>query len=266
MTKVEQGRLDDMRETFARNMEIKEKFDLGMSNAEIAKEFGMARAKIEHLRQDYDSIQDTLASRITVYESVNELFLEGYTLAEIGKEFNMSKQNVSRILKLSGTSRSDGGKSKKRLDYIRTIAEMTAENKTLSEIMEVTGLDESKIRIYAYQENILLISDMELRMEEVSVQVIKLRKKGVSQTEIAKRLDISQAYVSKILLNAGMRVRLPKSVYEDRDAKVEVAYREYPLDYPRGKMTKELADKFGLKEENMARIIRKIRKKDESKK
>lgn len=260
----EVGKLAEMKETFARNMEIKDRIDEGHSNAEIAKEFGISTGLPEYLRKNYDEVQNQLADRVTMYTDVIDMFLDGYTLTEIGEKYDMSKQNVSRILKLENISRSDGGKSKIRMDSVKKIADLTAENKTLTEIAEITGLDEAKIRVYAYQENIPLISNIEMRLEEVSDKVFKLRDKGMAQTAIAKRLGISQAYVSKILLGANMRVRGTRAEYEERDKKIIADYLEMDKSLSKNQRVQALVEKHGLKEMNVSRIIRRYEKNLES--
>lgn len=262
---TEVGKLDEMKETFARNMKIKERIDEGYTNQEIAKEFGISTGLPEYLRHNYDDVLDKLADRITLYTNVINMFLDGYTLTEIGEKYDMSKQNVSRILKLENITRSDGGKSKIRMDSVKKIADLTAENKTLSEISEITGLDEAKIRVYAYQEGIPLISNIEMRLEEVSDKVFKLREQGMAQTAIAKRLGISQAYVSKILLGANMRVRGTRKEYAERDAKIVADYLAMDKSMSKNKRIQALVEKHGLKEMNVSRIIRNYEKKNEGK-
>lgn len=244
--------LKQLKEDLLRNKQIKEELDSGKTMKEIAEKHGVSIGLPNYLKTQFDLVQGNLQGRIDYYERVLDNFIKGYTLTEIADLEGTTKQNISRILRLGDVDRHEGGKSKKKKDNLKLIKKLHDKGNTLEEIAKITKLDEMKVRQYAYDAEIELITETDIRVKNTIEKVLNYRDIGKTQKDIASELELSQAYVSKILLNEKRRVRMNPDEYEERDKNIL-------NDFESGLGYKELAEKYEISELNVRRIITKFK-------
>lgn len=266
--------IDKLKNTLERNEGILADLESGMKASDVAKKYGVSPGTPPSIRENYDELKVMHETQLQYYLDIIELFEEnGKTVTEIADMMGTTKQNVSRILKVCEVSRDSGGRSKEKteiLEALRVASEKVAEiefdvmsyvnTKKLVEFVKAEGLTlESfadaheikvvKVRNLAKANGFKLLSNNDVDGILLRSHVIHLRDvMKYTQVEIAEELNISQAYVSKILLDAGLRVRMPKDVYEVRDAQILE-------DHAKGMDVKELMIKYDLKEVNVRRIL-----------
>lgn len=246
-------KLSELKSNYLRNIEIRETLESGVTRKEAAVKYNMAIATISKLanNESFESIQSKLRNRILYLETIVEEFKNGRTSSELAEKYNTTKQNISRILKVAEVDRSDGGISKQKQDRLRKIVEYNEMGKTFNEICELLELEPEVVRNYAYEIGIKLRSDTKLRVQMLTEEILDLHKKGKTQIEISEELDVSQSYVSKILLMHNVRSLERPEAYEERDKYILKLYLY-------GKTVNEIVEETKLSEPNVRRILYKF--------
>lgn len=278
---MSENRLDQLRKLIKRNDEIFEAMESGEKPSEVASRFGVSPNVPVMVHDNYEQLKVSKETQLQYYLDIIELYKEdGLSVTGIADVMGTTKQNVSRILSVCGVSRDDGAKQKKIDDIVEKLKIACREWAKISKDIDLFDLEDVKKKIETVKERSMtverfaetnglkisrvrtLLSSDEFSEDELKLptdkdvdgiilraQVIDLRHaKGYTQVAIAEELQISQAYVSKILLDAGLRVRQTKDVYEERDAKIL-------KDHADGMDVKELMLKYDLKEVNVRRIL-----------
>ena len=278
---MSENRLDQLRKLIKRNDEIFEAMENGEKPSDVASRFGVSPNVPVMVHENYENLKVSKETQLQYYLDIIELYKEdGVSVTGIADMMGTTKQNVSRILSVCGVSRDDGAKHKKTEDLVEKLLTACREWSKISGDLDLFNLDDVKrkmgvvkeegmtVETFADQNGLkisrvrTLLSGDEFSEDELKLptdkdvegivlraQVIDLRHdKGYTQVAIAEELQISQAYVSKILLDAGLRVRQTKDVYEARDAKIL-------KDHANGMDVKELMLKYDLKEVNVRRIL-----------
>ena len=276
-----ENRLDQLRKLIKRNDEIFEAMEDGEKPSDVASRFGVSPTVPVMVHENYENLKVSKETQLQYYLDIIELYKEdGVSVTGIADMMGTTKQNVSRILSVCGVSRDDGAKHKKTEDLVEKLITACREWSKISGDLDLFNLDDVKrkmsevkekgmtVETFADQNGLkisrvrTLLSGDEFSKDELKLptdkdvegivlraKVIDLRHaKGYTQVAIAEELQISQAYVSKILLDAGLRVRQTKDVYEVRDAKIL-------KDHANGMDVKELMLKYDLKEVNVRRIL-----------
>lgn len=246
--------LSYIRNEYERNEELRGLLVEGKSLEELKKKYDVSMSLLTRLKYEdsYNEIQNKLKNRIDNLTEVSDYFKEGYTLEELADMYGTTRQNISRMLKIAEVDRSEGGVSKQKHDRMEQIKDYAEEGLTLEDICEKLELHEDMVRNYAYSMDIVLHSRTKERVTQLISDILKLRKEGHTQSSICKLLDVSQSYVSKILLTHEGRTFLTPEEYLKRDIKVLQMSEE-------GKSIEEIMQEFDLSESNVRRILYKYK-------
>lgn len=247
-------RLGDMRLAYKKNLEIRECLDKGYAKKDVANKYDLSVATISKYADDdsFAQIQERLLSKINTIEDIASRYKNGETLIEIAEAYGTSKQNISRQLKMANVTREEGGVSKKKRDNIQKAKKLNALGYKENEIADALGISKDVLRNYAYEEHIELNTETKESVTTLTEEIVRLHDQGYTQHEISEIKDISQAYVSKILLQRGRRKHLTREEYKKRDENVMKLFMTYNGDLAK------VAEDTGLNTQNVNRIVRKF--------
>lgn len=243
-----------MRLNYKRNLDIRENLDAGYPKKDIATKFGLSIATISKYADDeeFTQIQERLLKKINDIEDMVQRYKNGQTLLEIANLYDTSKQNISRQLKMANVHREDGGISKKKRENIKKAKKLSALGYKEEEIAEALGITKDVLRNYAYEEGMELYTDTKQNVETLTDEIVRLHDQGYTQHQISEIKEISQAYVSKILLKEGRRKHLTREEYKKRDENV------MKLFMANGGDLEKVAEETGLNIQNVNRIVKKF--------
>lgn len=244
-------KLKELKNDYMRNKEIKVMLEEGVSLNNIADKYGVSIGLPNYLKTNYEGVQKNIEERIAKYERVVGLFRKGMNINQIADLDKTTKQNISRILKMAGVTRDEGGTSKSKSDIVERVVDLHERGYTLEDMSAELNVDEVRIRQYSYEAGIDVESASFRRVRRLRRDVVKLRKKGMSQAEIAENLEISQAYVSSILISKDFRSKLHPDEYSKRDERIYEDFKE-------GLKVKNLCEKYDLNDLNVRRILHKF--------
>lgn len=238
---------------YKRNSEIKDFLD-NESNIDLGKlieKFHLSKNQLKYIIKNLDSIQNKLLERIDLIETICIEFKKGRTLKCISEEYNTTRQNINRIVSLGNLNRYDGGINKKKINRIEEIKNLVNSGQSLEYLMGYLNLSEYTIRNYCFENDIEIYTENQIKFNNLKVEILSLRSEGKSQIEISDCLNISQSYVSKVLLSENQRTYLSDEDFLKRDNTIY-------LDYCTGIDISSLSKKYNMSISNIRRILKKI--------
>lgn len=168
-------------------------------------------------------------------EQAIELYKQGFTLEQIGRLFGVTREGIRQHLARRGYTRLDGGITERRTQEVEYIEEASSKGATIEEIAKELDTSVTKIRNLVVQHNIDAQSDYKKHNKEIFEEIKKLHDQGLSQSAIAKKINYSQTFVSKVLVNEyGIK---SKNLVDNDDAKRM---------YKEGYSMHEIAKKYGV--------------------
>jgi len=202
---------------------------------EIKKKKRSVRNKMKNLKMhNYDYLIGD--SR---FEDMKEMFIyEGKSMSDIGVFYGISREYVRQILKSGGITNKD------KLDYVkRKITSLVDKGETLEFISKELGMEKSVLKSFVSRHKIKEpITERQLKYYFRDEKITNLYRDGLTQKEIAKKLNTSQTNVSRVLIKHGMN-------------KKQVSKKDVFELYGKGLSKTEISKKLGTSESNVTRIL-----------
>lgn len=238
---------------YRRNEEIKKILDSEdyVDLNRLSEKYNLSMNSLNYIIKNINSIQIKLLERINLIEEVCLKYQNGSTLQSISEEYNTTRQNINRIISLGNLNRYNGGISKKKSNRIEKIKSFVSEGKSLEFLIEYLNLSEYTIRNYCNDNGIEVFTENQIKFNKIKSEILNLRKNGKSQLEIGKALDISQSYVSKVLLAENQRTYLSSEEFLNRDKQIF-------SEFSNGNDLSSLSEKYNMSISNIRRILKKI--------
>src|SRR5699024_755468 len=173
------------------------------------------------------------------FEDMKEMFIyEGKSMSDIGVFYGISREYVRQILKSGGITNKD------KLDYVkRKITSLVDKGETLEFISKELGMEKSVLKSFVSRHKIKEpITERQLKYYFRDEKITNLYRDGLTQKEIAKKLNTSQTNVSRVLIKHGMN-------------KKQVSKKDVFELYGKGLSKTEISKKLGTSESNVTRIL-----------
>lgn len=205
-------------------------------------------------------------SKVPPESVLRQHFEQGLTLQEIGDIYNLTRQRIHQGARGYWGYEETSAliRTSKRVRYqhrIDTAVMLYVERRySISRIAREINIDSQTVTRWLQTAGITIRSSSNKDNSERNRNILWLNRRGMTQTQIAGQLDISQSIVSQVLIAAGIRSKVNQA---DRDQSVilmrnqgmsnqEIARQ---LDISRGYVSM-IASRHGLPRQNRSRTAR----------